>query len=108
MKNLIGRMVMMIRTKDSSPSSSPPARYARLSCEKEHRPEIRRGYVPFVVGREEERFMVAVEWMKHPSIVALLQLSANEFGYHQEGVLHIPCDPHVFRDTLCKLSSKKK
>lgn len=104
MRKLIGRMAR----KDTSPSSSPPPRYARLCCEDEHQPGIRRGYVPFVVGREEERFMVPMGWMKHPSIVALLQLSANEFGYHQEGVLHIPCEPHVFRDVLCKLSSKKK
>lgn len=55
---------------------------------------------------EEERIMVPLKWMKHPRILSLLQLSANEFGYEQQGVIHIPCEPHQFRVLMESLSSK--
>uniref|UniRef100_A0A803LIE2 Uncharacterized protein n=1 Tax=Chenopodium quinoa TaxID=63459 RepID=A0A803LIE2_CHEQI len=93
---------------------SPP-RYSRLGCEEvnnddDQRQEAqKRGYIPIMVGKceeEEERFMVPLGWMKHPSIVDLLQLAANEFGYHQQGVIHIPCKPHQFRVVIEKISCR--
>ncbi|KAK9742752.1 hypothetical protein RND81_03G195200 [Saponaria officinalis] len=113
MKDLIGKLV---RKKDLySASTSPSSRYSKLSYDDESshysKHEIKRGYVPITVGKyekEEERFMVPTKLIKHPSIVALLQLSANEFGYHQEGVLHIPCEPNLFRKTLDTISCKRK
>ncbi|KAL9234351.1 hypothetical protein vseg_009231 [Gypsophila vaccaria] len=115
MKDLIGKLVRKKDQYSSSSSSMSPSRYSKLSYDNEesshYKQGIRRGYVPIMVGKdenEEERFMVPTKLIKHPSIVALLQLSANEFGYHQEGVLHIPCQPHFFRETLHKISSKRK
>lgn len=102
MKNLIGRIV---RKKEQSPSISP-SRFSRLY----NNHEARRGYVPVLVGKfeeEEERFMVPLGWINHPCMVALLQLSANEFGYqYREGVIQIPCEPHHFRLLLENISSK--
>ncbi|GAB2285597.1 hypothetical protein Dimus_020041 [Dionaea muscipula] len=73
--------------------------------------EIRKGYVPVMVGTSEdqmtERFLIKTELIKHPSIIALLELSADEFGYQQEGVLQIPCQPDFFRDTIKSLSKAK-
>ncbi|KAK9749169.1 hypothetical protein RND81_02G106700 [Saponaria officinalis] len=113
MKDLIGKLV---RKKDQNSSSSPP-RYSKLSQNKDdsrhYKQEIRKGYVPIMVGKYEEeelveKFMVPTKLMKHSSILALLQLSFNEFGYNHHGVLHIPCDPHYFRETLDQISFKKR
>ncbi|GAB4859827.1 hypothetical protein Ancab_011307 [Ancistrocladus abbreviatus] len=93
----------MIRRKDSSPS-----RYVRLSYDNDNH-EIRKGYVPVIVGNEgvREKFMVRTEFMKHPSVIAMLELSAEEFGYRQGGVIQIPCDPECFREIISKLPKKR-
>uniref|UniRef100_A0A803M4P4 Small auxin up regulated protein n=1 Tax=Chenopodium quinoa TaxID=63459 RepID=A0A803M4P4_CHEQI len=110
MKNLIRRIS---RKKEQSLSMSPP-RYSRLGCEEvsnnHPRRETRKGCVPIMVGKceeEEERFMVPLGWMNHPFIVDLLQLSANEFGYHQQGVIHIPCETCHFKLVLENIISSK-
>ncbi|KAK1279398.1 hypothetical protein QJS04_geneDACA018873 [Acorus gramineus] len=62
------------------------------------------GYVPMMVGwgREEEmeRFMVHTELFKHPCIVILLEMAAEEFGYEQQGILKIPLDVEHFRESI--------
>uniref|UniRef100_A0A803LHG0 Uncharacterized protein n=1 Tax=Chenopodium quinoa TaxID=63459 RepID=A0A803LHG0_CHEQI len=115
MKGLIGKIV---RKKEQSSSCSPHP-YSRLSscCEdevknKHHRHDKvakKKGYVPIMVGKseeEEERFMVPLGWMNHPCIVELLRVSANEFGYHQQGVLQISCEPQHFRVVMESISCK--
>ncbi|CAL9215233.1 unnamed protein product [Arabidopsis halleri] len=54
------------------------------------------GHVPVYVGEEMERFVVSAELMNHPIFVGLLNRSAQEYGYAQKGVLHIPCHVLVF------------
>jgi SAUR family protein len=62
------------------------------------------GCVPLLVvgdGDEEgERFVVRVEVLRHPSVAALLELAAQEFGYKQEGILHVPCAVRQFKQAL--------
>ncbi|KAK1279397.1 hypothetical protein QJS04_geneDACA018872 [Acorus gramineus] len=75
--------------------------------------EVPSGYVPMMVGsgREEEmeRFMVHTELFKHPCIVILLEMAAEEFGYEQQGILKIPCDVEHFRSVIAfELKRKKK
>ncbi|KAL9238657.1 hypothetical protein vseg_013052 [Gypsophila vaccaria] len=68
-----------------------------------------KGHVPVMVGKEEgkrKKFVVPTSYMKDPSMVALLQLSADEFGYNHGGVLQIPCDPLYFQNVIGKLSKK--
>ncbi|KAL2892541.1 Auxin-responsive protein SAUR40 [Bienertia sinuspersici] len=113
MKDLIRKIV---KKKEPSSSSLSPPRYSRLSCDHDDsssshgRHETRRGCVPVMVGKceeDEERFMVPLNWMKHPFIVDLLQLSANEFGYKQEGVIQIPCEPFHFRLVMENMISSR-
>ncbi|GMH11133.1 hypothetical protein Nepgr_012974 [Nepenthes gracilis] len=88
-------------------SSSSPLHYLRLSTGDY---QSQKGYVPVIVGDHEgmaERFMIRTQWMKHPSILALLDLSADEFGYDQEGVLQIPCEPEFFRVIIKRLSKRR-
>lgn len=63
--------------------------------------EVRKGYVPVLVGKEEkmmEKIWVPIKLIKHPTIVELLNKSADEFGYqHQHGVLRIIYDAASFK-----------
>ncbi|KAL2892540.1 Auxin-responsive protein SAUR40 [Bienertia sinuspersici] len=112
MKDFIGK----IAKKKEQYASMSPNRYSKIcnyddEGRNHEKHEARRGFVPILVGtceEEEERFMVPLGLMKHPSIVDLLQLSANEFGYNHQGVLHIPCESHHFRGVIGSISSKKK
>ncbi|XWS16762.1 hypothetical protein CRYUN_Cryun33cG0006600 [Craigia yunnanensis] len=54
------------------------------------------GHIPVYVGEEMERFVVNAELMNHPVFIGLLNKSAQEYGYEQKGVLHIPCHVLVF------------
>ncbi|CAO2834795.1 unnamed protein product [Amaranthus hypochondriacus] len=107
MKHLLGKK--MVKKKEQSCSSSSSSRYSRLDNINDRNDEIRKGYVPVIVGmceEEEERFMLPLGLINHPTILGLLDLSANEFGYHQQGVIQIPCQPHQFRLLLDTFSCK--
>ncbi|KAE9585042.1 putative small auxin-up RNA [Lupinus albus] len=58
------------------------------------------GHVPIYVGDEMERFVVNAELLNHPIFVKLLNLSAQEYGYEQKGVLRLPCHVIVFERVL--------
>ncbi|KAM6549776.1 hypothetical protein CsatB_021452 [Cannabis sativa] len=72
------------------------------------RGEIRKGYVPILVGREDdvvEKMWLPTNLISHPSIVALLDNSAHEFGYtHHQGLLKITHHPHPFKTILNTIS----
>ncbi|CAI0450449.1 unnamed protein product [Linum tenue] len=58
------------------------------------------GYVPVYVGDEMERFVVSAELLNHPVFVGLLNKSAQEYGYEQQGGLRIPCHVLVFERVM--------
>lgn len=63
------------------------------------------GLVPVDVGEKMERFLVSAELLNHPVFVGLLNRSAQEYGYAQKGVLHIPCNVFVFERVMEALRS---
>ncbi|AAC17066.1 Auxin-responsive protein SAUR40 [Arabidopsis thaliana] len=63
------------------------------------------GHVPVNVGEDKERFVVSAELLNHPVFVGLLNRSAQEYGYTQKGVLHIPCNVFVFEQVVESLRS---
>lgn len=63
------------------------------------------GHVPVNVGDEMERFVVSAELLNHPVFIGLLNRSAQEYGYAQKGVLHIPCNVFVFEQVVETLRS---
>ncbi|KAJ0231813.1 Auxin-responsive protein SAUR40 [Hirschfeldia incana] len=63
------------------------------------------GLVPVNVGEKMERFLVSAELLNHPVFVGLLNRSAEEYGYAQKGVLHIPCNVFVFEKVVEALRS---
>nr|XP_043629680.1 auxin-responsive protein SAUR71-like [Erigeron canadensis] len=58
------------------------------------------GHLPVYVGDEMERFVVSAELLNHPVFIYLLNKSAQEYGYEQQGVLRIPCHVIVFERVL--------
>lgn len=64
------------------------------------RSSVPEGHVPVYVGEEMERFVVNAELLNHPVFIGLLNKSAQEYGYEQKGVLHIPCHVLVFERVL--------
>nr|XP_051220399.1 auxin-responsive protein SAUR40-like [Lolium perenne] len=67
--------------------------------------KIPRGYIPMVLvgdeGEEEERVMVHVRMLTEPHVLDLLEMSAQQFGYGQRGVLRVPCGVERFEQTVC-------
>ncbi|KAK8542512.1 hypothetical protein V6N13_136914 [Hibiscus sabdariffa] len=70
------------------------------SSKKPGRRSVPEGHVPVYVGEEMERFVVSAELLNHPVFVGLLNKSAQEYGYEQKGVLHIPCHVLVFERVM--------
>ncbi|KAE8693521.1 Auxin-responsive protein SAUR40 [Hibiscus syriacus] len=73
------------------------------SVKKSGRRSVLKGHVPVYVGEEMERFLVSAELLNHRVFVGLLNKSAQEYGYEQKGVLHIPCHVLVFERVMEEL-----
>ncbi len=74
----------------------------------------RKGYVPVLVGKQGdeddlmEKLWMPIKLLNHPRIVALLNNSADEFGFRQQGLLKIVTqDVHLFKGMIGSLSSHK-
>ncbi|GJY28982.1 auxin-responsive protein SAUR71-like protein [Tanacetum coccineum] len=65
------------------------------------------GHLPVYVGEEMERFVVKADLLNHPVFISLLNKSAQEYGYEQQGVLRIPCHVVVFERVLDALRAGK-
>ncbi|KAL8461921.1 hypothetical protein ACS0TY_033119 [Phlomoides rotata] len=95
MKKLIRRLS---RVGDSSQycllRSQPRAASRRSMSFRKRSGGVPEGHLPVFVGEEMERFIVSADFLNHPIFVMLLNKSAQEYGYEQQGVLRIPC--HVF------------
>ena len=91
-------------------SISSTSSYVRLDrMEEGTKLDHRKGVFPVLVGNEGtimEKFLLPTKLTKHPFIAQLLELSAKEYGYEQEGLLKIPYDASCFKKML-KLISKK-
>ncbi|XXG65848.1 hypothetical protein AAC387_Pa05g3453 [Persea americana] len=62
--------------------------------------QVPEGHLPVYVGEEKERFVVSAKLLNDPMFLELLNQSANEYGYEQQGVLRIPCRVSVFQQVL--------
>ncbi|XP_038979944.1 auxin-responsive protein SAUR32-like [Phoenix dactylifera] len=60
-----------------------------------------KGFVGVKVGiegeEEQQRFMVPVEYLKHPLFVGLLNEAEREYGFDNPGAVTIPCRVDRFR-----------
>ncbi|CAI9760918.1 unnamed protein product [Fraxinus pennsylvanica] len=100
MKSLIRRLA---RVADSSQyylllSKSRMRRRRYASLWKNSR--VPEGHLSVYVGEEMERFVVSAELLNHPIFVKLLNISAQEYGYEQKGILRIPCNVFLFEQAM--------
>ncbi|GJM95090.1 hypothetical protein PR202_ga11790 [Eleusine coracana subsp. coracana] len=70
------------------------------------------GHVPVYVGGaaagEEERFVVRAELLCSPALAELLVRAAQEYGYHHQGPIRIPCPVAVFRRALAAAGEEEE
>ncbi|CAH1420161.1 unnamed protein product [Lactuca virosa] len=115
MKKLIRRLS---RVADSSPyfllrseSRSSPTTARQSQSFRMAKPRrsgtVPEGHLPVYVGEEMERFVVSAELLNHPIFIDFLNKSAQEYGYEQKGVLHIPIHVFVFERVLEALQTGK-
>ncbi|KAM6562798.1 hypothetical protein CsatB_022796 [Cannabis sativa] len=71
--------------------------------------EVPKGYVAVYVGPELRRFLIPTSCLSMPDFRGLMDKTAEEYGFEQEGAIEIPCDEQDFQKILCRcLSSKDK
>ncbi|KVH96015.1 Auxin responsive SAUR protein [Cynara cardunculus var. scolymus] len=62
--------------------------------------DVPKGHFTVYIGEtRKKRFVVPLEYLKHPSFQMLLNLAEEEFGYdHPMGGLTIPCREETFME----------
>ncbi|TKW29746.1 hypothetical protein SEVIR_3G416000v4 [Setaria viridis] len=107
MRQLIRRLS---RVGDCASSSSPARRRGGGGGKKARAGRTPEGHVPVYVGgggeegEEAERFVVRAELLGAPALAELLGRAAQEYGYHHQGPLRIPCPVDVFRRALASVA----
>jgi SAUR family protein len=81
-----------------------------LSAEPE---PVRKGYTAvYVVGREDgaefQRVMVPVIYLNHPLFCELLREAEEEYGFHQQGGITIPCRFSEFEKIQARIAAGAK
>ncbi|XP_027343793.1 auxin-responsive protein SAUR71 [Abrus precatorius] len=100
MKKLIRRLSRVADSSQYTLLRSDSQRRRRRTDRRRSSAVVPVGHVPIYVGDEMERFVVCAELLNHPVFVKLLNQSAQEYGYEQQGVLRLPCHVFVFERVL--------
>ncbi|GKV26762.1 hypothetical protein SLEP1_g36000 [Rubroshorea leprosula] len=71
---------------------------------------VPKGSLAVYVGQEQRRFVIPMSYLSVPEFKVLMDKSAEEFGYDQEGGLQIACEEKDFEDILarCVMYKNKK
>ena len=62
--------------------------------------DVPEGSLAVYVGHERKRFVIPIPYLTNSVFQALLEKSAEEFGFRYEGGLRIACTPNVFENLL--------
>ena len=95
--------------KGSGKTSSPTYQRLRSSNERGDGWLFSERQIPLLVGTDSEameRLTVHLKLINHPSLAYLLDESANELGYNQQGLLRIWCDVGRFQEMLDRISTR--
>ncbi|KAL3839122.1 hypothetical protein ACJIZ3_023714 [Penstemon smallii] len=55
------------------------------------------------VGPEKQRFVIKTEFANHPMFKILLEDAELEYGFNNEGPLHIPCEVDLFCKVMVEI-----
>ncbi|CAN0889733.1 Auxin-responsive protein SAUR32 [Linum grandiflorum] len=64
--------------------------------------DVKRGQfaVTATKGGKPKRFIVELDDLNDPDFLNLLEQAEDKFGFHQEGVLEVPCHPEELQKVL--------
>ncbi|KVH96637.1 auxin-responsive protein SAUR50-like [Cynara cardunculus var. scolymus] len=65
--------------------------------------DVPKGHFPVYVGVKRSRYIVPISFLTHPEFQRLLRWSEEEFGFHHEMGLTIPCEEVVFQSLTAML-----
>ncbi|KAK9065173.1 hypothetical protein SSX86_016556 [Deinandra increscens subsp. villosa] len=65
--------------------------------------DVPKGHFPVYVGVNRSRYIVPISFLTHPEFQQLLRRAEEEFGFHHEMGLTIPCEEMVFRSLTSML-----
>ncbi|XP_052182942.1 protein SMALL AUXIN UP-REGULATED RNA 12-like [Diospyros lotus] len=65
--------------------------------------DVPKGHFPVYVGENRRRYVVPISFLSHPEFQFLLQRAEEEFGFHHDMGLTIPCEEVVFRSLTSML-----
>ncbi|KAK8280317.1 hypothetical protein V6Z11_D09G167600 [Gossypium hirsutum] len=51
-------------------------------------------------GEETQRFLIELDHLTNPEFLSLLDQAREEYGFHQKGVLTLPCRPQELQEIL--------
>ncbi|XP_054779817.1 auxin-responsive protein SAUR15-like [Prosopis cineraria] len=77
------------------------------ACSDSNSVVVPKGFLAICVGEELKRFTIPTEYLSHPAFQVLLREAEEEFGFHQEGVLKIPCHVSLFEKVLKVVEDKR-
>ncbi|KAG0474813.1 hypothetical protein HPP92_014499 [Vanilla planifolia] len=66
--------------------------------------DVPKGHFAVYVGQNRRRFIVPIAFLNHPEFRRLLQAAEEEFGFHHDMGITIPCEEEVFRSLTSTLS----
>ncbi|XP_052193049.1 protein SMALL AUXIN UP-REGULATED RNA 12-like [Diospyros lotus] len=75
----------------------------KLQEEEELPVDVPKGHFVVYVGENRSRYIVPISFLTHPEFQCLLQLAEEEFGFHHDMGLTIPCEEVVFRSLTAML-----
>ncbi|KAL8267827.1 hypothetical protein R6Q59_001625 [Mikania micrantha] len=79
-------------------------RCSSLGKKNEYDPfDVPKGHFPVYVGVNRTRYIVPISFLTHPEFQQLLRHAEEEFGFHHEMGLTIPCEEVVFRSLTSML-----
>ncbi|CAN6482578.1 unnamed protein product [Victoria cruziana] len=65
--------------------------------------DVPKGHFAVYVGEKRSRFIVPISLLNHPEFQSLLDMAEEEFGFHHDMGLTIPCEEMVFRSLTSAL-----
>ena len=72
--------------------------------------DVKEGHFAVIAvdGHEPKRFVVPLNFLRHPPFLRLLEEAAEEYGFDHEGALTIPCRPSKLERILAEQWQQEK
>nr|GMC85353.1 auxin-responsive protein SAUR50-like [Ipomoea batatas] len=65
--------------------------------------DVPKGHFAVYVGENRSRYIVPISFLDHPQFQCLLRRAEEEFGFHHQMGITIPCDEMAFRSLTAML-----